>query len=173
MDNFEAYFLDAGWLCIKGIDKDVLLSTLDIQAHDTCPWTVGHDRITKEVRSPTSLYLQIEDWHFVYSKYWFLDTDYLLKVLNVLSLASQVVYAFAIDMWSSYYCFAKSINGENHRFWLENDDELISAGAVTEEELLTTEIESVNRLLEIADKGTVPFQVIEDYLKRNDVMVLK
>jgi len=170
--NIEDYFLNLGWICINEIEKEVLLEILDLKVEKSISWKDGHELLMNSFDEKVFLNFKIENWEFIIGKYFFIENDSLKNVMNDLSEESKEVKSFAIDMWSSFYCYSKSINGKNIRFWIENDLEIINEGKMTEEELAISDNDNVNKMLQLAGETTIQFQAIEEYIKTNNVQIL-
>lgn len=169
----ENYFINLGWICIKGIDSRQLFEILDVKKSNLIELESGYELLVNNFDEKLYLNFEIEDWQFVIGKYPFLDLDYLKILLNELSKESVEVQAFAIDVWSNFYCYAQAIKGETIRFWNENDIDVISEGSLTKVESEIIEKETANRVLEIANKTTFDFKIIEDFLINNKIFILR
>ncbi len=170
--NIEDYFLNLGWICIKEIEKEHLLDILNLNVDKLVTWEDGYELVINSFDEKVFLNFQIHNWEFLVGKYFFLDNDALKNTMNDLSQKSAEVKAFAIDVWSNYYCYSKSIHGENIRFWMENDSEIINEGELTKEESIISENDKANKLLELTNQTTVQFELIEVFLQKNKVQIL-
>jgi len=170
--NIEDYFLNLGWICVNEIEKEILIEILDLKVDKSINWEEGYELVINSFDEKVFLNFKIGNWEFIIGKYFFLDNDSLKEIMNDLSQKSNEVNSFAIDVWSNYYCYSKSKNGKNIRFWNENDLETIDEGNTTKEESKILEEEKANKLLELANQITISFQSIEEFLKKNDVQIL-
>ena len=171
--NIEDYFFNLGWICINEIKKENLVEILDLKIDSSINWEEGYELITNSFDEKIFLNFKIENWEILIGKYFFLDFNTLKKTMNNLSYESKAVKSFAIDMWSNFYCYSESIDGKNIRLWNQNDEGVINEGVLTKDEMMISEDDDVNKILQLADKTTVRFQIIEEYLKKNEVHILK
>ncbi len=94
--------------------------------------------------------------------------------MNRLSENSKEVNSFAIDVWSNYYCYSKSVSGKSIRFWNKRDEGIIEEGILSNEEKTIKEDETANKILELAViNTTIQFEQIKNILKNNKVEILK
>ncbi len=168
----EDYFSNLGWICIRDFDKSDLSVLLETKIKRSVKWEIGYEMIINSFDEKIFLHFKITNWDFIIGKFYFLEKSMLIDMMNKLSENSKEVNSFAIDGWSNYYCFSKSVNGESVRFFLENDEESIDIGEMITAERHVDEKEIANKILQIANKITVPFDVIERYLARNEVVIL-
>lgn len=169
----EEIFLNLGWICIEKIDKQDLLQTLELKIDTTTNWKDGIALVNDSFDEKVFLSYKIENWSFLISKYYFSDHQTLKDTLIKLSQKSTKVYAFAIDVWSNYYCHSKSMDGKIIRFWSENDESVINEGQITNIESEITEKETANKILELASKTTIEFKQMENYINTQKINILK
>lgn len=166
-------FLNLAWIGLNSIKKDVLFEILNVKVDKTINWKAGYEVILNSFDEKVFLNFKIDEWEFVIGKYFFIDNDALKNITNRLSEKSKEVNSFAIDVWSNYYCYAKSVNGKNIRFWNKSDEGIMEEGILTNEEKEIEEKEAANKIIELADKITIPFQQIEKRLRTGKVEILK
>lgn len=171
--NIEEDFMNLGWICIDNIKEEILHETLYLKTAKTATWEVGYELIINAFDEQLILNFKIENWDFLVSKYFFKDFEFLKRKMNKLSQQSSQVKAFAIDAWSNYYCYSKSIKGESIRLWNINDEDEINEGNITEEEKAVVDTELANRVLELANQTTVEFEKVQAYLNKHEVRILK
>jgi len=169
----EDSFLNLAWIGIHKIEKKVLLEILDLKIDKRIQWEEAYDLINNSFDEKILLSFKIEDWEFLIGKYFFLDKDSIKEIMNELSLKSKEVNSFAIDVWSNFYCYSRSMNGINIRYWKENDEGIISEGNRSKVENEIIEKETANKILALANRTTISFEKMEKFLITKEVEILK
>lgn len=171
--QLEDYFLNSAWICINDIDDISFREILDLKVERDLLWKEGYELISNSFDEKIILNFKQENWHFLIGKYFFLNNNQLKETLSKLSTNSIEVHAFAIDVWSNHFHYSKAINGEIKRFWNQHDLEIINEGIPTKHEIEIEEKETANKILELANRITVPFELIEKMLTKQQVTLLK
>ena len=60
--DIEEYFLNANWICINDIQKNDLLSTLNLKTNKSIKWEEGYELITNHFDEKIFLNFKINQW---------------------------------------------------------------------------------------------------------------
>jgi len=172
-EHLEDYFLNLAWICVNRIHRTELIETLKLKVERSMSWGDGYQYLVNANVEKVLLYFEVDQWQFIVGKYFFLEDDTLKKLLNNLSQGSRTVNAFAIDVWSSYYFYSKSVNGRVLRFWKNNDGKIVDEGDMLVQEKELKERETANRILELAENTVMSFEHLELVLQSGEVQILR